>query len=301
METASAEAPAAAAQATVAARRARVAELYAEGLGTPTIARRFGVDPKTIWKDLVALGIPRRPPGGRARYPDPGEVVCAREACAAVFRPKPSIVARGHGVYCSNRCRTIANPAPFLPAAPHHLDPGTRVCARDGCRNPFRPTPAQAARGDGRYCSHACANATTSAARRQAGAFVPCSNASCGAAVWVWSSRLQRHTHHFCGTTCRSRWVWRHGSEKLIRPWWRASTVRHWKRVWGGQLGGRPRLRETLSDFDVRAGEVVRLHRSNPKLGQRELARRTGLSRRQVRGILGHTPVDRRSAPLTSS
>ena len=66
---------------TVAARRSPdgpVAAAYRAGSSVAQIARQFGLSPTTIWTDLTAAWVPRRPPGLSHRVttkvnPDRGE------------------------------------------------------------------------------------------------------------------------------------------------------------------------------------------------------------------------------------
>jgi transcriptional regulator with XRE-family HTH domain/predicted RNA-binding Zn-ribbon protein involved in translation (DUF1610 family) len=56
---------------------------------------------------------------------------------------------------------------------------------------------------------------------------------------------------------------------------------------WSGRKGGgRPALAAVDPEWEAKALEVGRIHQTNPKLGERALAKRTEVSRRQVREML---------------
>jgi plasmid stabilization system protein ParE len=98
----------------------------------------------------------------------------------------------------------------------------------------------------------------------------------------------------FCNQSCAAKYRWRKGIglDAVVEalPGAGRRTV---KGRWGGhkgakygQLGGRQPAAKIDLEYAEKAAEVKRLHQTNPRLGGRTLADRTGLSHRQVRAIL---------------
>lgn len=85
---------------TVVARRVRVAELHAQGVGLRAIAADLGCGPTTIARDVRALGLKPHAPGRPARLPKPEERVCDLDGCEVLFTPKPFQASRGGGRFC---------------------------------------------------------------------------------------------------------------------------------------------------------------------------------------------------------
>lgn len=71
--------------------------------------------------------------------------------CGKAFSVHVSAVERGHGIYCSRRCRSND---PSLPRPPAAGPPVQRTCRT--CGTHFRISQRQADRGWGHYCSKAC-------------------------------------------------------------------------------------------------------------------------------------------------
>ena len=70
-----------------------------------------------------------------------------------------------------------------------------------GCRKPFKTKPSLVARGQGKFCSKACRDAS-----QLRGVWVPCH--VCTEEIWRRPcdfSNARTHTF-FCGPSCRSQW-----------------------------------------------------------------------------------------------
>jgi hypothetical protein len=130
----------------------------------------------------------------------------------------------------------------------------------------------------------AAARAEGRARRPKTGVEKPCPCA-CGRLVYLHAAAVGRrpgYATHACWI--RHRWKYGLGGLKhLLASNDAAPAVIHgWVRRWNGALGGR---RPGYGEDEAAA--VLALHRRQPKLGERELARRNGLGRNQVRSILG--------------
>jgi hypothetical protein len=163
--------------------------------------------------------------------------------------------------------------------------PEPKICANEGCDTEFTPKPAQAARGDGHYCSRSCANQATAhrLRPRTTGEYVTCP--VCGRSRWYWASDIARG-NRFCSPQCWGRYRWEHG---LIAKWWLARplsglTRQRWLGRWEGrrfgELGGRPRA----SVSEVQRDEIQNL--SDQGWGRRAIASRLLVSERAVRNVL---------------
>jgi hypothetical protein len=163
--------------------------------------------------------------------------------------------------------------------------PEPKKCANEGCEVVFTPTPAQAARGDGHYCSRSCANEATAhrLRPRTAGENVMCP--VCGRSRWYWASDIARG-NRFCSPQCWGRYRWEHG---LLAKWWLARplsglTRQRWIGRWAGRaaghLGGRPRV----SVSDEQRLDIQKL--DSLGWGRRAIASRLLLSERAVRNVL---------------
>jgi hypothetical protein len=87
----------------IADRRAQVAKLYPEKT-LDEIGVELGYAKPTIWQDVRALGLERRRPGPRPKYPIPESRKCANPDCLEVVTPEPNVAARGYGNFCSIPC-----------------------------------------------------------------------------------------------------------------------------------------------------------------------------------------------------
>jgi DNA-binding XRE family transcriptional regulator len=95
-----------------------------------------------------------------------------------------------------------------------HPEPGSRVCARDGCEVEFRPTPAQAAKGWGRYHSPEC----YCEARRihPPAPPAPC-ECGCGRMIRPKGSDAARGRGRFYSKSCAMRATMAEGTERRKR------------------------------------------------------------------------------------
>lgn len=278
---------------TLEQRRITVRDRYAAGKTMREVAEELGVGVATVRRDLQALGI-------RARQ---GRVKAATKAATVAVRrrrveelyagEKRSIrdVAEEVGVSSDTvlkdlRALRIATRAPGAPR--RHGSDETRAC--DHCEKDFLARAWEIARGR-RFCSRSCANAANARPRR-AGRVVEC--AHCGAEHWHWASWLRSGS---AGRFCSRRCWWSYRSSQGLLPIrfvescgrsgrgkWGANARRRWLGRLHGRRSGRGRPRG-YSDADARA--VLELHRQNPRLGERVLADRIGVSRGQVKSILG--------------
>lgn len=110
----------------------------------------------------------------------------------------------------------------------------------------------------------------------------PC---GCGRSVYLEPWRILAGDPGYYSASCWSRHRWQTGTANIrgmIGPHWSRGRVRHWHGRWAFlRGGGRPRTASAAQVALVRT-----LKASNPKLGTRAIAERTGLSRWQVRAIL---------------
>jgi hypothetical protein len=203
--------------------------------------------------------------------------VCGRAGCKVEFCPTSGQLRRGVGLYCSVECAGIAKR--------RHPVPEIRVCARPGCATTFRPAADKAANGGGRYCSPDCVRRDRwrfSRARTQ----ITC--AHCGATKIV-KSPYYVGRQRFCSRRCWGRSRWKTGQfpiDLVIKTWWSTHAWRHWEgRFYGKAGGGRPRSAER-SDYETTLERIRTLYEETHG-SERELARRTGESRRMVRLALG--------------
>lgn len=251
--------------------RAKVAaELYAQGQSLRQVGRALGVSPATVFADLTRLGVARRPPPERATV----ERTCTREGCENRFRPTSRQLRAGYGKFCSRACDHEAHRI--------YPRPEARVCVRPGCDNTFTPIGAHAARGWGKYCSKRCSAISTGAHVKRRGKTIAC--ASCGREVWRYAYEMREH--NFCSLRCWHTYRWRTGVaipfDFLTRP----ASRKKWLPRWAGRRGGRPVAATSQDGYEEKAALVRDLHALNPKLGERVLAARAELSRRQIRSIL---------------
>lgn len=269
------------------ARRERVRARWAEGADQEQIADEEDVAQTTISRDLAALGLsPGK--GRRPTCPKPEPRTCELDRCGRVFTPSSRDVARGFGRFCSPEHAYESWRVPGL----------ERTCAREGCGVAFRPTPRQVRLGNGHYCSPECANEAhrvhpVPAARS-------CARAECGREFVPQSRQAADGRGRFCSHACAAsviltRW-WKlgEGAARVVletggfSPFgtWSSRTRQKWVGRWSGKLGGRPTARTIDHSYEEKAAEVIRLRKLNARLGERALAERAGLSRRQVRAIL---------------
>ena len=108
------------------------------------VGRKLGISERQVQRYLRKLGVPVRPSGQRAKYPDLGPRKCANPNCDVIFKPKPYHDAHGRGKYHSKKC--------FDDDQRTYPEPGERECRLASCTNRFRPAPWLAARGFGFFC-----------------------------------------------------------------------------------------------------------------------------------------------------
>jgi transposase len=263
-------------------RRARVASLYNGGMTTREVARELEVSQATVAIDVGALGVARparRPP--KYALPKPRE--CAH--CGDAFTPKyPSAAIGDLGRYCSAACR--------VEGLRKHPRADERVCARPGCETTFRPAAAALLRGGGRgtYCSQEC---------RRTGQTIAC--AHCGKELYLPASHVARA--RFCSRRCWGLYRWQHTEalETLARGMHRSGLLRghQAQRVLGaiegrlgarlaGRAGGKLPVEETPTGAE-KAKKALNLHANGNSL--RSIARITGLTKRQVEGVLARSKL----------
>jgi hypothetical protein len=111
--------------------------------------------------ETMALG---RPQAGERKVGRPSTALergCASPGCEARFPVKPSVLARGGGLYCSAACRGRARAAAASEAAKTGGN-GTwmeRTCENPRCGKPFRFLRSQEENllfGTRRHCSVSC-------------------------------------------------------------------------------------------------------------------------------------------------
>jgi hypothetical protein len=271
---------------------ARVVAAYLAGATMDECAAMEGVSRRTIGRLLDAEGVARRHP-----QPRPDERVCARDGCDNCFRPTRRQLDQGYGLYCSNTCDGEAHRI--------YARPAERTCARDGCEVRFTPQSDKGwheARGRNRYCSRRCYGVARSQAGKRAkakkGRWLRCDNKTCprgGREFFRYDCELERDRGPgtqkegtFCSTAChaehRRRYPWP-GYRTFINP--SASGGARQKMIGAregraaGRRGGKKRGYSA-----AKATEVLELRRKNPRLGRNSLAKRTGLTEKQVRNIL---------------
>jgi hypothetical protein len=256
-------------------RRQRAAYLYVvEGLSLERTADELACSVSTVVRELEALGVERR----RRKHPAPEPRVCARDGCDVVFTPTATQVLKGFGKFCSRECDHEAHRI--------HAKPVELVCALDGCDVVFTPSGYQLAQGWGLYHSRLCARRGVKRGRRK-GRLVECIH--CQKQVWRYECEVREL--NFCSYEHWGKYRFHHGLAGM-KKWLSPATcgkLRHeHKSRWGGfESGGRPRASRKVPDYAEKARLVLELKRTHPRLGERPIADRVGLSRRQVRTILG--------------
>ena len=147
----------------------------------------------------------------------------------------------------------------------------------ESCGRRFEPVSADAAKGRGRFCSSGCWGEALRIHPRAEPR--PC--VQCESIFTPSGRRVAAGYGRFCSHSCRIRWVWWNG---LVSPLMLRNPLMKeiWHGRWGGKLGGRPRAERDPSKIS----EVLRLRAANPRLGERPIAERVGISRRVVREIL---------------
>jgi hypothetical protein len=238
-------------------RRRQVAELYDDHTYAE-LAATFGCSKQTIYRDVHALGLQPRPAHARPRYAAAEPRDC--EACGREFTPEaPWKAANGRGRFCPD-CGEEARRAWFVATFSIdavYPDPEPRVCANPNCPRegePFTPSRANAGRGFGRFCSDSCNAADRWARGRGLGALVE-------------------------GYSGRARQVWR-------GRWGGAAAAR--AAAAAGTIG---RRRAYTAEQEATA---IAMKTSNPKLGERPIADRLDLKKRQVHEIFVRARADGR-------
>ena len=145
----------------VAARRRRVAELYRTGdHSIDDLARREGVSPRSIWADLAALKIERRPQGRKRAYSATASAELQRRAVERYTAGDTlDEIARDEGVWPQTVWRHVR---PFVDMRragrrPRHVVGDRRPrreCERHGCKRTFVAYPCESGRRH--YCSQSC-------------------------------------------------------------------------------------------------------------------------------------------------
>ena len=266
-------------------RAQRIAKLYlAEG--QPSLgdcAKAEGVSPMTAMRDLASLGIERR----KAK-PTPEPRRCSREGCENEHRPTRRQLEQGMGKFCSTDCSALDHRI--------HPKPVERACEQ--CDTLFTPDSDlgwhDVVKGWNKFCGIRCRGRAARGRRSRAtkGELVTCGQ--CGTETWRYDCELERdrawvHGREgwFCGKACqaehRKLYPWP-GYRNFVSP--RASG-RARQRMIGARegrvapAGGRRRI-----DPGAKAEEVLRLRAVNPRLGERAIAARLGVTRHLVREIL---------------
>jgi transcriptional regulator with XRE-family HTH domain len=103
-----------------------------------------------------------------------------------------------------------------------------------------------------------------------------------GRVVYLRPSRAGRPGYHSMGAWNAHKWR----TERFFVDL-RRTLKRKLGGHWDGKKGGRPRLVATNLEIAAKAVEVRSLRASNPKIGERAIAERLDISRRQVRHALG--------------
>lgn len=156
--------------------------------------------------------------------------------------------------------------------------PETKVCPT--CGDTFRRSDVPGQRLEHWvariYCSMACYQPPVEPR--------PC--ARCGTMFKPSQSKDPRRRH--CSRSCAAldRWQDRVGVTRAVLRQLPPRARRKWFGRISGELGGAPRQADTDPDFAKKALDVLELRDKNPRLGQRILAERVGLTRWQVRAIL---------------
>jgi hypothetical protein len=270
------------------ARAHRIAEHYLAGASLAAAGRAEGVSTMTAMRALKTIGVDRRKP-----KPAPVPRECAREGCENTFKPSRRQLEQGFGKYCSNECDGLAHRK--------YPKPAPRVCAFEHCPRegePFTPAAdkgAQDARGWNLYCSRMCARAAQRGRRLHStkGEWIDCDN-KCGREVWRYDCELalEHSEGRFCSYAChaerRKQYPWP-GYRDFFSP---AASGRARQRMIGareGRVAGGGEGRPVDARDERVIAEVLRLRAANPRLGERPIAERMGISRRRVREILsGH-------------
>jgi hypothetical protein len=175
-----------------------------------------------------------------------------------------------------------------------------RPCARPGCNVIFRPRPDQLRQGQGECCSRKCAQVLRrqreEAAGKLKGKRVVCA-CGCGESRLVYPSQLASpilgattfpaYRYLNAGHWARHRWTNGIALKDNVYGFyssgqWTLKAVRRQHGRWASLKAGRPK---TVTNLEAVEG-VLRLKASNPRLGERSLAERAGVSRRRVRDIL---------------
>jgi hypothetical protein len=126
-------------------RRTQSRDLYLSGLGLEDVAAELAVCTATVWKDLIALDIPRRRVGAPTKYAPAEPRECERPGCGKVFTPAAYVAAQGYGRFCSASCRS-GNPPIWI------------VCEQCGTEYKVWAYRLRADRSTSpaRFCSHSC-------------------------------------------------------------------------------------------------------------------------------------------------
>jgi transposase-like protein len=305
VETASDQAPAVAQSvATRAARAIRLARIAARARAGETcasIARDEGISAQRVWKILkdtdIELGRPGRRPGS-----SPATLEEARVRRAAASRRvevgqayadgiSRAELARRHGV----SERTIGNDLRVLgvdarpPGRPSRYAPAVaRTCPV--CGVVWMPRFPSWARRRADTCTRACASEYR--AEHPAANERECGHEGCAKRFTPSRFETARGHGRFCSRRCWAleRWIHRYENEAnltpLVRAGWPGRARQRFVGKISGHLGGRKPQRELDPAYAEKASEARELRRKNPRLGTPEIAKRTGLSRWQVRAIL---------------
>ncbi len=259
----------------------RIAAAYLSGLTLEACAALEQVSVRTAARDLDAERIPRR-----HQLPRPEPRRCARVGCSETFSPTRRQVSQGMGLYCSRACSSAVHRIYECPTERH-----CEICGK-----PFTPPSDsgwQDAAGWNRFCSILCAHVAQRGRRKNArqGSWIACHN--CGRELFRYNCELERERGvkegWFCSPSChgdhRRRYPWP-GYRTFINP---AASGTARQRMIGGREGrrlgggeGRRRVPTPLPKVTL----VLNLRASHPKLGERPIAERVGISRNRVREIL---------------
>jgi hypothetical protein len=258
-------------------RARRAAELYLsdDEPSYEECGNALGVSAHTVMRDLKSLGI-------AARKPDPAPEPRPCQRCGTPFSPTRRQLEQGFGRFCSRECDHEAHRI--------YPKPDERGCAREGCNNRFVPEAWAVAHGWGNYCSRKCA-ARAEPRKAAKGQWLTCTQ--CGGDVWRYDCELERDRGEregwFCSLEC-------HAEHRRLYPWpgYRRflsplASGRARQRVIGareGRVAGGGDGRPAVGVDAAVAHQVVRLREANPRLGERPIAERFGISRRRVREIL---------------
>jgi len=211
-----------------------VAELY-RSLSIRQVASELGVAYTTVRRDLLALGVERRPQARPVKYPPVGPRLCANPGCGRVFTPRsPSMGANGRGQFCSHACASEGKRI--------YPQVSEMTCARSGCGRVFTPAGDAVANGGGLFCSARCAQL---ARRLYPEAFYEprvCARDGCSNVFVPHACHVDAGMARFCSSECWGLWRF-HQARNVPDGWVQREGQGCWsplsRQRWGGRIGGR--------------------------------------------------------------